>query len=630
MDLRVREGGGSESLSVMERIGVEPRGSDREQDQTGNITSRASGQTSTWSLVTGEFEKPSRQGRQMTAMATLAGAPCYEVVIDWNRINWNKVNRNVRRLQARIVKAIEEKRWGKVKALQWLLTHSFSGKALAVRRVTENRGKKTAGVDGEVWDTPQKKVRGIQRLRQHGYRTQPRKRTYIPKKDGKRKRPLGIPTMLDRAMEALYKLALDPIAETTGDPNSYGFRKERSPADAIAQCFLCFRQKTSPTTVYEGDIRGCFDNFSHEWMLDNIPMEKRILKQWLKAGYIDRNVFYHTEVGAPQGGIASPVLANMALDGLETAIANQSHRGTKRQAKLHLIRFADDFVITGNSKALLGEDIEPGVVAFLAERGLELSAEKTKLTDIEDGFDFLGQNVRKYNGKLLIKPSKDSVKRLMAKVRAIIKANPCTSAGQLIVQLNPLIRGWANYHRHVVSKKVFQKVDHEMVMALWRWARRRHRNKGARWIRRKYFTRQWVFCGRVRKGDGTYRTVTLIQARKTPIVRHIKVRAVANPYDSKWEPYFEKRLQRKMEAKWQDKRSLLYLWRSQNGVCPVCGERISEETGWENHHIEWRVHGGSDTMDNRVLLHPTCHKQVHSLGTNCLIAASYQGALAAA
>ena len=615
MDLRVRESGGSESLSVMERIEVEPRGSDRDRVPWDNITSRANGQTSTWSLITRELEKPSGQGRQMTAVATLAGAPCYKVVIDWNRIYWKKVYRNVRRLQARIVKALEEKRWGKMKALQWLLTHSFSGKALAVKRVTENRGKKTPGVDGEVWDTPQKKARGIQRLRQHGYRTQPRRRTFILKKDGKRKRPLGIPTMLDRAMEALYKLALDPIAETTGDPNSYGFRKERSPADAIAQCFLCFRQKTSPTAVYEGDIRGCFDNFSHEWMLENIPMEKRILKQWLKAGYIDRKVFYHTEAGTPQGGIASPLLANMALDGLEAAIANQTHRGTKRQAKLHLTRYADDFIITGSSKGLLGEDIEPGVVAFLAERGLELSAEKTKLTDIEEGFDFLGQNVRKYDGKLLIKPSNDSVKRFMAKVRATIKAHPCASAGRLIEELNPLIRGWVNYHRHVVSKVVFKKVDYDIYQALWKWARRRHRKKGAHWIRKKYFDEQWTFRGRAQKKDGTWHNVNLVRPAKTPIVRHVKIRAAANPYAPKWEPYFEKRLQRKMEAKLQGKRSLLYLWRLQNGVCPVCGEKISEETEWENHHIEWRVHGGSDTMNNRVLLHPFCHHQVHNLGS---------------
>jgi len=202
----------------------------------------------------------------MTAVETPAGAPTYGAV-DWNTINWKQAHRDVRRLQARIVKAMKEGRRGKVKALQWLLTHSFSGKALAVRRVTENRGKRTPGVDGEIWDTPRKKAQGIQTLRQRGYRAQPLRRTYIPKKNGKR-RPLGIPTMRDRAMQALYKLALDPIAETTGDPNSYGFRRERSPADAIAQCFQCFRQKTSPTAIYEGDIEGCFDHISHEWLLD--------------------------------------------------------------------------------------------------------------------------------------------------------------------------------------------------------------------------------------------------------------------------------------------------------------------------------------------------------------------------
>jgi RNA-directed DNA polymerase len=608
MGLRVWEGGGSECLPVMGGIGAE---------SSDNIAPRESGQTSAWSLITRKFGKPSKEGKQMTAVATLAGAPTYKV-IDWNAIDWQKANRNVRRLQARIVKAIEEGRWGKVKALQWLLTHSFSGKALAVRRVTENRGKRTPGVDGEIWDTPQKKAQGIASLRQHGYRAQPLRRSYIPKRNGK-KRPLGIPIMSDRAMQTLYKLALDPIAETTGDPNSYGFRRERSPADAIAQCFLCFRQKTSSTAIYEGDIRGCFDNINHEWMLENIPIEKRILKQWLKAGYIDRNVFHHTEDGTPQGGPISPILANMALDGLEATIANQPHRGTKRQAKLHLIRFADDFVITGSSKALLGEDIASGAVDFMAERGLSLSAEKTKLTDIEEGFDFLGQNVRKYKGKLLIKPSKRSVQEFLAKVRAIIKANQYVSAGQLITILNPVIRGWVNYHRHVVSKKVFKKVDHEMFQALWRWAKRRHRNKGARWIRKKYFGCYWVFFGRARNRDGSWRNVRLFRAAKVPIVRHIKVRATANPYDPKWEPYFEKRLQRKMAATLKGKRTLLYLWQSQNGVCPVCGEKLTEETDWDRHHIKQRVHGGPDTADNLVLLHPTCHRQVHSLGLTVLL-----------
>lgn len=552
----------------------------------------------------------------MTAVDTLAGAPSYEGV-DWNSINWQKVNCEVRRLQARIVKAVEEGRWGKVKALQRLLTRSFSGKALAVRRVTENRGKRTPGVDGEIWDTPNKKAQAIQSLRQRGYQAKPLRRTYIPKRNGK-KRPLGIPTMKDRAMQALYKLALDPIAETTGDPNSYGFRRERSPADAIAQCFQCFRQKTSPTAILEGDIRGCFDNISHDWLLENTPVEKRILEQWLKAGYIDRRVFYYTEDGTPQGGVISPVLANMTLDGLEAAIANQPHRGTKRQAKLHLIRFADDFIITGSSEELLGEDIQPGVVDFLAERGLSLSAEKTKLTDIEDGFDFLGQNVRKYKGKLLIQPSKESVKEFLTKVRAIIQDNQYTSTGHLIAQLNPAIRGWANYHRHVVSKKTFEKVDHGIFQTLWRWAKRRHRKKGGRWIRAKYFGRNWVFFGQVCNKDGTHRKVHLFGAAKVPIKRHVKVRAAANPCDPKWERYFEKRLDTKMAAELSENRTLLYLWRSQNGDCPVCQERITEFTGWENHHIVQRVNGGLDTVDNRVLLHPTCHKQVHSLGLTVL------------
>jgi RNA-directed DNA polymerase len=277
----------------------------------------------------------------MTAVATLAGAPT-DGVVDWASINWQKVNRNVRRLQARIVKAVEAGRWNKVKALQRLLTHSFSGKALAVKRVTENKGKRTAGVDGEIWDTSKKKAQGVTRLRQRGYQAQPLRRTYIPKPGKTKKRGLSIPTMKDRAMQALYLLALDPIAETTGDRNSYGFRKERSPADAIAQCFQCFRQKTSSTVILEADIRSCFDEISHEWLLTHIPMDKCILKQWLKAGYIERKTFHHTEAGTPQGGIASPVLANLTLDGLEALIDRLPHRGTKRQAKLHLVRFADD------------------------------------------------------------------------------------------------------------------------------------------------------------------------------------------------------------------------------------------------------------------------------------------------
>ena len=556
----------------------------------------------------------------MTAGSTLAGAPRHNE-IDWNQIDWQKVKGNVRRLQVRIVKAIEDKRWGKVKSLQRLLTRSFSGKALAVRRVTENKGKRTPGVDGEIWNTPGKKAQGIKSLRQHGYRAQPLRRTYILKSNGK-KRPLGISTMKDRAMQTLYKLALDPIAETTGDPNSYGFREKRSPADAIAQCFLCLRQKSSATAILEADIRGCFDNLSFEWLMAHIPMDKDILKQWLKAGYIDRNVFHETEDGTPQGSPVSPVLANLALDGLEAAVLGLFPTNLRRQRQIHLVRFADDFVVFGRSKHLLETDIKPRIETFLAERGLVLSPEKTKVTSIEEGFDFLGQNVCKYRGKLLIKPAKKSVKTLLHKIRSIIKSHQHLSTGDLIAKLNPIIRGWANYHRHVVSKETFATIEYQVYQALWRWAKRRHRNKSNSWIYAKYFRpkhkRNSGFYGTLKSKDGSVRSQRLVKVDKIPIQRHVKIKAEANPFDPKWERYFERRLDAKMAAEWKGRRSLLLLWQSQKGRCPLCHDKITQSTGWENHHIIYRVNGGPDTFDNRVLLHPTCHKQVHSRGLSVL------------
>ncbi len=271
------------------------------------------------------------------------GAP-FQGVTDWHAIDWKSVNRNVRRLQARIVKATKEKRWGKVKALQRLLTHSFSGKALAVRRVTENQGKNTPGVDKVTWKTPQKKINAVYSLRQREYHPQPLRRIYIPKKNGK-KRGLGIPAMKDRAMQALYLLALDPVAETTADPNSYGFRPQRSTADAIEQCFIALGNIHSAPWILEGDIKGCFDGISHDWLLTHIPMEKAILEKWLKSGYIDGNRLYPTEEGTPQGGIISPVLANMTLDGLEMRLLRERFPKTTvkgRAAKVNFVRYADD------------------------------------------------------------------------------------------------------------------------------------------------------------------------------------------------------------------------------------------------------------------------------------------------
>src|SRR6266568_4395074 len=277
----------------------------------------------------------------MTAEPSTTGIPevdaagaSFHGVTDWHAIDWQKVHRNVRRLQGRIVKATQEGKWNKVKTLQRLLTHSFSGKALAVRRVTENQGKNTPGVDRVLWNTPQKKLNAIYSLRQRDYHPQPLRRVYIPKKNGK-KRALGIPVMKCRAMQALYLLALHPVAETAADPHSYGFRPGRSTADAMEHCFTIVARHISPQWILEGDIKSCFDKISHEWLLAHIPMEKAMLKKWLKAGYLERQVLHPTEEGTPQGGIISPVLANMTLDGLEALLQAKFPQNTKRKGKYY-------------------------------------------------------------------------------------------------------------------------------------------------------------------------------------------------------------------------------------------------------------------------------------------------------
>lgn len=485
-------------------------------------------------------------------MTAQAGAP-WDTIPNWDAIDWQTVTASVRRLQTRIVKAVKEGRWNKVKALQHLLTHSASAKLLAVRRVTENDGRNTPGVDKELWDTSHKKRAGARSLTMRGYRPAPLRRIYIPKANGKL-RPLGIPTMRDRAMQALHLIALDPIAETTADGASYGFRKGRSCADAIERCFTNF-SRSNPAWILEGDIKGCFDNISHEWLLDHVPTNKAILRKWLKSGYLEKQVYYDTISGTPQGGIISPVLANLALDGLETRLREAfpyKGRGSwqGRAAQVHLIRYADDFIITGYSREVLESKVKPLVESFLKERGLELSTEKTSITHLTEGFDFLGQNVRRYpNGKLLIKPSRKSIKSLLVKVKEIVRKYLSGPAYLLITRLNPVIRGWANYHRHVVSKRIFARIDAEIFQMIWKWAKARHPKKGLRWIKAKYFervgTRDWWFFGEsmnVEKQRSRYR---LFHASSIKIVRHIQVKSDLNPYDPAWAVYLAQRSNRR-------------------------------------------------------------------------------------
>jgi RNA-directed DNA polymerase len=470
----------------------------------------------------------------------------------WEQIDWSQCERQVSRLQARIVKATQEKRWGKVKALQRLLTCSFSGKALAVKRVTDNQGRRTPGVDGKIWSTPASKHKALGLLQRRGYQPQPLRRVHIPKANGKL-RPLGIPTMTDRAMQALHLQALLPVAETTADKNSYGFRPGRSTADAIGQCFLMLRggSHSMAEWVLEGDIQGCFDNIAHEWMLRHVPTDKAVLQKWLTAGFMENRTLFPTEAGTPQGGIISPTLANLTLDGLETLLKQRFPvkrvNGVPVNPKIHLIRYADDFIITGADKAVLENEVKPLVEQFLRDRGLQLSPEKTCITHIEQGFDFLGQNLRKFDGKLIIRPSKKNTHNFLEKVRKLVRQNRGASQVHLIGQLNPVIRGWVNYHRHVVALQTFKNVEKALWHTLWRWAKRRHPGRPHGWIASQYWRfggrRAWEFAADTgeRTPAGKPVWVRLVYPTETKIRRHVKIRAEANPLDPQWRGYFEDR-----------------------------------------------------------------------------------------
>ena len=535
---------------------------------------------------------------------------CAPSGVAWDGISWADVQRQVRRLQARIVKWTQAGKHNKVKALQWLLTHSFSGRALAVKRVTENKGRHTPGVDKVIWKTPRAKTNAIASLKRRGYSALPLRRVMIPKKNGKM-RPLGIPVMRCRAMQALHLLALEPIAETTADPNSYGFRPERATADAGAQCFIVLAKKANAQWVLEADIKACYDEISHAWMVANIPTDKVILQKWLKAGYVYQDELFPTEAGVPQGGIISPVAANMSLDGLEAMLAKKFPKAEQTRLKMHMVRYADDFIITGNSKEWLEQEVKPAVVEFLAERGLVLSPEKTKVTHIAEGFDFLGWNFRKYNGKLLIKPSKANVKAHLDKIREVIKGNKTAKQANLIRLLNPILRGWANYHRHVVAKETFGKIDSHVWEMLWQWAVRRHPEKGARWVKEKYFktqgSRNWVFSATEKQKDGSRVELILLKEADTPIQRHVKIKAGANPHDPKWEPYFEARWGKKTMNSPRGRVKLYRVWLRQDGLCPTCQEPIAPGSPWATRFIVKRTAGGSGAASNIQLHHPDCH-----------------------
>jgi RNA-directed DNA polymerase len=519
----------------------------------------------------------------------------------WTSIDWRTVESTVRRLQERIYRATERGERRKARSLQQLLVRASSAKLLAIRRVTqENQGKHTAGIDGVVCDTPEARAALFRSgLSLKGYKPRPVRRVYIPKSDGRR-RPLGIPTVQDRVMQALVKQALEPEWECRFEANSYGFRPGRCTMDAIEALFRTLSQKGASEWVLDADISGCFDNIGHEPLLTRLPVFTTTIRRWLKAGVVELGHYSDTEAGTPQGGVISPLLANVALEGMERLFGaerpdGQSISPAHRKAPntgINLIRYADDFVVSAPSREVLEQYVRPRVEEFLRQRGLALSGVKTRIVHVTEGFNFLGFQIRRYK------------RRTLRAIKSYLDTHQQAPAGRVVKDLTPVIRGWANYYRHSVASETFHRADHRQWQMLWKWAKRRHPNKSSRWVRRRYFRSDgyWTFHA---KG------VQLVRHGATPITRFVKVRGRNSPYDPKLHAYWQQRTKQQIAVRTYAKQRRALL-EAQAYRCALCRLPLAIDDPLHEDHIVPRQLGGADQLDNRRVVHAWCHHQRHS------------------
>jgi RNA-directed DNA polymerase len=439
---------------------------------------------------------------------------------------------------------------------------------------------------------------------------------YIPKSNGK-KRPLGIPSIIDRCLQAIVKNALEPYWEALFEGSSYGFRPGRSAHDAISKIYSIARPNKTKKWVVDADIKGCFDNIAHVPLMKaigNFPARKMI-QQWLNAGYMEKGTFYETNMGTPQGGIISPLLANIALHGLEKALGvTYNYRG-ELNSKRAIVRYADDFVVFCETEEDANKTVST-LSEWMNNRGLSLSEEKTKIIHLKKGFNFLGFNIRHYavtntktGWKLLIKPSKKSMQELRNKVKQIWLVNKSQNVDALISKLNPIIRGWANYYRIGVSSEAFSKIDNWMFFREKRYAKRMHPNKSDGWRKKRYFGKlnldrndNWVFGN---KQTGTH----LLKFSWFKIERHILVKGTSSPDDPKLGQYWEKKEKEQLSNLVPSYQKIA---KRQDYKCPMCNESLFNGETLHCHHLVPRHQGGRDIYSNLQLMHFYCHQQIHA------------------
>lgn len=541
---------------------------------------------------------------------------------DWDAVDWRRTHRLVRNLRQRIFRATRAGDIKKVRSLQKLLLRSYSNILVSVRRVTQtNAGRNTPGVDKIVVKTPRARGELVDLLDTfQPWRSRPVRRVYIPKSNGKQ-RPLGIPTVQDRCLQAMVKSAVEPEWEARFEGSSYGFRPGRGCQDALAKVHSLCRATTRKRWIVDADIQGAFDNINQDFLLATLGQVpgRELIRQWLKAGVLEDGVFHETPLGTPQGGVISPLLLNLALHGMEAALGVRHNTKGESIGKRAVVRYADDFVVSCESRADAVYVKEVILPKFLAERGLTLSEEKTRIVHLTEGFDFLGCHVRQYRCpkttrtgyKCLIRPSKQSVDKVRQKLREAWRELKGQSLNAVLWRLNPIIRGWANYFRTQVSSRVFQKLDHGMYLRALRYIKHTHPHKSKDWRVKRYFGKlnpkrkdRWVFGDTRPHQDGRPRYLIKFSWHK--IVRHVPVQGRHSPDDPGLREYWWSR--RKVNTN-RLSPSDVDLANDQDWVCPVCGVELLNGEPLERHHRIARSEGGTEWAGNRVLLHQYCHQQ---------------------